>query len=142
MRVAPPLILLTAAALIGAAPPAASVKAQMKTIVEPASTLVFAVGGEADPDNAPPAPVLAEARWLDAAAQSARLKAVADQLLSPTLMRTGETWRRQADIMSKASADAERAARAHDGAGFTKAANALGDTCAGCHDVYIPKPAG
>jgi hypothetical protein len=43
-----------------------TVKAEMKQVVEPASNVLFSVGGDADPANGPDAAKVPDARWKEA----------------------------------------------------------------------------
>jgi cytochrome c556 len=122
--------------------PALSVKAEMKQIVEPASNTLFAVGGEVDPANGPGQPRTADARWKEAVEAAAALKGVASDLQTPTLARDAGAWKDVARQMAASSAAAETAARAKDAAGLAAAANALSDSCSGCHARYKPQTAG
>jgi cytochrome c556 len=137
--VAAGLSLATAALAVS---PALSVKDEMKQIVEPASNTLFAVGGEVDPANGPGQPKAAAARWTAAVEAAAALKGVASDLQTPTLARDAAGWQDFARQMAAASAAAEQAARTRDGAGLAAAANALSDTCSGCHARYMPRTAG
>jgi len=129
-------LLLTGGALAGAALAAGlGVKAEMKTVVDPATNTVFAVGGEVDPANGPDAAKVPAARWAEALAASQKLKAAAADLVGPQ-KQPGEVWAKSASDFSRLAADAETAARAKDGAALSKAANDLGDTCTACHSKY------
>jgi hypothetical protein len=123
-----------AAEAAGAAPPS-----EMKTVVDPASTLLFAIGGEVDPANGPDAAKVPAARWDEAAAAAGRLAAVAGHLQSPEQARDQGAWMDSAKAMARQAATAAKAAKAHDGATLAQAANDLGDTCSACHGKYKPK---
>lgn len=128
---------LSIAASSAAAPLATvSLQAQMKAVVEPASNVLFAVGGEADPANGPPPPVVSDARWREAADAAGQLKAVAADL-GPTKAETDwKTYVKQLGDLSDASL---KAARAKDGAALSTAVNALADNCTACHAKYKPQ---
>ncbi|HEX3699177.1 MAG TPA: cytochrome c [Phenylobacterium sp.] len=137
------LLTLAFAALTAAGAQAAdttlSVKDEMKTVVDPASTTVFAVGGEVDPANGPDAAKVAPARWDEAGVAAARLEAVAGGLQQPGRAQDPGPWMTSARQMAATAAAAAKAARARDGAGLSQAANDLSDTCSSCHAKYRPK---
>jgi cytochrome c556 len=115
-----------------------SIKDEMKTVVDPASNVVFAVGGEADPAN-DPKPHLTDARWAEAAAAAEKLKAVATALAEPGRAKDQGVWRTDAKSMGEIADAALKAARAKDGAALSTAANNLGDSCTTCHSKYKPQ---
>jgi cytochrome c556 len=123
----------------GAEAAAMSVKDEMKQVVEPASNLLFAVGGEADPANGPDQPAVPPARWSEAAQAAHTLKAVAAALDDPARAKPGGEWSAFTRQMADASAAAETAAAAKDGAKLSQAANDLSDTCSSCHAKYKPQ---
>jgi hypothetical protein len=135
---AKPLLAAVAALALAAAAPAADVKQMMKAVVDPQSTLLFAVGGEADPANDPP-PKLAPARWAEAASAAARLEASAVSLQQPGALKDKGLWLDEAKKMATLSAAAGAAAKAHDGAKLSQAANDLSDVCSACHAKYKPQ---
>jgi hypothetical protein len=111
-----------------------SIKDEMKTVVEPASNLLFAVQGEVDPANqGPPAPA---ARWTAAADAAGKLKTVALSMTDPARAKDTGQWVSLSQEMGEAADKALKAARAHDGAGFSDAVNAMSDNCAACHGKY------
>jgi cytochrome c556 len=112
-----------------------TVKDEMKTVVDPATNTVFAVGGDVDPANGPDAAKVPAARWAEALAASTKLKASAVDLVGPQ-KQPGDVWTKSAADFAKLAADAEAAAKKKDGAAFSKAANDLGDTCTACHSKY------
>lgn len=125
--------------LTGAGP---TVKAGMKTVVEPTTNVLFAVGGEVDPAAGPEAAKVAPARW-DAAADAARrLRAAAEALMAPDQARPGDEWAKDAKQLRDLAEAAEAAATAHDGAKLADTANALGDNCTACHSKYKPQTGG
>lgn len=111
------------------------VKAEMKTVVDPASNTVFAVGGDVDPANGPDAAKVPAARWAEALAAARELKTAGGHLVGPQ-KQPGGVWAKSAADFARLAADAETAALKKDGAGFSKAANDLGDTCTACHAKY------
>lgn len=125
-----------------AASPALSVRDEMKQIVDPASTTLFAVGGDVDPANGPDQPKTPDARWAAARDAALALKGVARDLQTPTLSKDAGDWMALSRQMADASDAAARAAAAKDGAGLSSAANALSDTCAGCHAKYKTQAGG
>jgi cytochrome c556 len=131
-----PLAIALTLCLGGAAAAAAlSVKDEMKTVVDPATTTLFAVGGEVDPANGPDAAKVPAARWAEALAASRKLKAAAADLTGPQ-KQPGAEWSKSAADFTKLAAEAETAAAKKDGAAFSTAANGLGDTCTACHSKY------
>ena len=115
-----------------------TVKEAMKTVVEPAANIVFAVGGDVDPANGPDAGKVADARWQEALKAAQALKTVAADLTGPQ-QKAGAEWAAAAGDFAKLAADAETAASKKDGAAFSTAANALGDVCTACHAKYKPQ---
>lgn len=132
------LPLIAAALVLAAAAPKPSIKDMMKTVVDPQSTLLFAVGGEADPANDPP-PKLTAQRWAEAAAAAGKLEASAVSLQAPGALKDRGLWLTEARKMATLSAAAEAAAKAHDGAKLSQAANDLSDVCSACHAKYKPQ---
>ena len=131
-----PFTLILALSLAGAALAAdMSVKDQMKTVVDGAANTIFAVGGDVDPANGPDAAKVPATRWAEALKAAQALKTVAVDLNGP-LKQPGDEWTKAAADFAKLAADAEKAAMKKDGAGFSKAANDLGDTCTACHSKY------
>ena len=123
---------LTAAAALAAD---ASVKDEMKQVVEPAANTIFSVGGDVDPANGPDAAKVPPARWAEAASAAHALQGVATALNGPQ-KQPGDEWTKAAGDFAKLAADAENAAKKTDGAGLSKAANDLGDVCTACHSKY------
>ena len=112
-----------------------SIKDEMKTVVEPASNLLFAVQGEVDPANSPGPPAPA-ARWTAAADAAGKLKGIAVSMTDPARAKDTGQWVSLSQEMGEAADKALKAARAHDGAGFSDAVNAMSDNCAACHGKY------
>ena len=129
---------LLAVASVGLAQSGLSIKDEMKTVVDPASNVVFAVGGEADPAN-DPKPHLTDARWAEAAAAAQKLKVVAATLAEPGRAKDQGVWLTDARSMGDIADAALKAARAKDGAALSAAANNLGDSCTTCHTKYKPQ---
>ena len=115
-----------------------SLKHEMKSVVEPASNALFAVGGEVDPANGPDAAKVPEARWQEGLKAAQALTAVAADL-NGAQRKAEPEWTQAAGDFARLAAAAETAALAKDGAGFSTAANALADTCTACHTKYKPK---
>ncbi len=113
-----------------------TIQQEMKTVVDPATNTVFAVGGDVDPTNGPDAAKVPAARWAEALAAAKTLKGPAANLNSTENKAKGEVWVKSAADFSKLVAAAEAAAAKKDGAAFSKAANDLGDTCTACHSKY------
>ncbi len=118
-----------------------TVQAEMKQVVEPASNILFSVGGDADPANGPDAPKVADDRWKAAADAALALKEVAASLNDAGRAKAGAEWGGYVKDFADQSAAALKAARAKDGAGLATAANALSDTCSACHARYKPQTA-
>lgn len=114
------------------------VQQPMKAVVGPASDLLFAVGGEVDPENGPSAAQVPDARWKAAGEAAGRMKTVADDLLRKDVVREGE-WSADARKMSELSAAAAKAASTKNGRALAQVANDLGDTCSACHGKYKPQ---
>jgi hypothetical protein len=132
------LPLIAAALILAAAAPKPSIKDMMKTVVDPQSTLLFTIGGEADPANDPP-PKLTAARWAEAAEAASKLEASGVSLQAPGALKDKGLWLTEAKKMATLSAAAEAAAKAHDGAKLSQAANDLSDVCSACHAKYKPQ---
>jgi cytochrome c556 len=131
-----PLALVACLSLAGAALAAGmTVKDEMKTVVDPATNTIFAVGGEVDPANGPDAAKVPAARWAEALAAAQKLKASATDLTGPQ-KQPGAEWTKSAADFARLADDAVKAAGKKDGAAFSKAANDLGDTCTACHSKY------
>lgn len=132
----PSCALILSLSLAGAALAAdMTVKTEMKEVVDPATNIIFAVGGEVDPSNGPDAAKVTAARWAEALKASKALKVAAGHLSGPQ-KQPGEAWTKSAADFARLAGDAEKAALQKDGAGFSKAANDLGDTCTACHSKY------
>jgi cytochrome c556 len=116
-----------------------TLKAEMKQVVDPATNTVFAVGGEVDPANGPDAAKVPAARWAEAQAAAAKLKAPAARLTSAAYKAKGTVWTSSAADFARLAAAAEAAAKNKDGAALSKAANDLGDTCTACHTKFKPQ---
>lgn len=131
------LISAAAAALATAALAAeVSVKDDMKQVVDPATNTIFAVGGDVDPANGPDAAKVPAARWAEALAAAQKLKGSGAILTGAAYKSKGPVWTKSAADFAKLAAAAEAAAAKKDGAGFSKAANDLGDTCTACHSKF------
>lgn len=116
-----------------------TVKAEMKQVVEPASNVLFSVGGDADPANGPDASKVPDARWKEASDAALKLKEVAAQLNDAGRAKAGPEWREFAKDFADESTAALTAANARDGAALSVAANALSDTCSACHAKFKPQ---
>jgi hypothetical protein len=133
---------LTAGAALGAvkpntATPMPVVQAKMKAAVDKASSDLFNVAGQADPENGPDQKLPDAAGWAKAKGEADQLKGVADWLQDPKNGKAAEAkWMAAAKSMAALSAAASKAAAAHDAKGLAKAANDLSDTCTACHSVY------
>jgi len=118
------------------------IKDQMKSVVDPQSSLIFAIGGEVDPANGPSQTPTPDARWAQAADAAAQLKAVARTLQRRGVAIDRGLWMSDAKLLGATAAAAERAAVAKNGMDFAAAANTLGDVCTNCHARYKPQTAG
>lgn len=121
---------------------AISVKAEMKTVVEPASNTLFAVGGEVDPENGADAAKVPDKRWKEAGKAAAALKAAGEGLVAAEHAKPGEDWPALARQMAEIGERAATAAAAKDGKALAQAANDLGDNCSACHAKYKPQDGG
>jgi cytochrome c556 len=137
------LILLGAgdAALAAVAPntptPMPKVKAQMKDVVDKASTHLYNIAGGADPANGPDQTLPDAAGWAKVKDDADQLKRAADWLQQPANGNATEAkWTSSAKAMSALAAKASAAAAAHNAKDLAKAANDLADTCTACHSVY------
>jgi cytochrome c556 len=130
----PAFAALVAAIVLGGAGP--TVKDEMKSVVEPTTNVIFAVGGEVDPSNGPDAAKVAAERWQSAAEAGARLEAIGVAMLAPDQARPGDEWAKDAKQLRDLAETVERAAKVKDGAMLSAAANDLGDTCTACHSKY------
>jgi cytochrome c556 len=135
MRSAPVIAVLSLAFAGAALAADLSVKDEMKTVVDPAANTIFAVGGDVDPANGPDAAKVPTERWADALKAAQALKGAATYLSGPQ-KQPGDEWAKAAADFTKLANDAEKAAGAKDGAGFSAAANGLGDVCTACHSKY------
>lgn len=133
---------LAAAGSVAAAATAMSVKVEMKKVVEPASNALFAIGGYVDPANGPDALKVPAARWTEAATAAQKLQTVAHSLSLKGRAKPGRQWAKFVRAMNADTAAALKAAKAHDGAGLSAAANNLSDTCSACHAKFKPQTAG
>ncbi len=131
-----PILALVAASALALAAAGPTVKDEMKSVVEPTTNVLFAVGGEVDPGNGAEAAKVTPARWKEAADAAAKLKTVATALMAPDQARPGDDWARDARQLHDLAATAEAAALAKDGAKLSDTANALGDNCTACHSKY------
>lgn len=132
------LYVIAAAAALATSAAAAglSLKDEMKQVVDPATNVIFAVGGDVDPANGPDAAKVPAARWDEALAAAQKLKGPAANLTAAQYKAKGPVWTRSAADFARLTAAAEAAAKAHDGAALSKAANDLGDTCTACHAKF------
>lgn len=126
---------------VSATAAALTVKAEMKQVVEPASNILFAVGGDVDPANGPDAAKVPALRWQEAAAAAGKLKAVAAGLSAKGRAQPGPEWAKFVKDFAEQSDVALRAANAKDGAGLAAAANNLSDNCSACHAKFKPQTA-
>src|SRR3954471_12195484 len=73
-----------------------SVKAEMKQVVDPATNVIFAVGGEVDPANGPDAAKVPAARWAEALKAAQSLEAPAAHLTAAQYKKKGAVWTKSA----------------------------------------------
>lgn len=109
------------------------VKTLMNKTVVPSSTLIFAVGGEADPGSGTK---VSPARWNQASAAAGRLKAAAHSMQKPPMAVDQKLWKRYSAELAAAADKAQKAAVAKNGARFSQAANDMGESCSNCHAKY------
>ncbi|HEX4708824.1 hypothetical protein [Phenylobacterium sp.] len=134
-----PLALVFCLSLAGAAVAAGvSVKDEMKTVIAPAFSTISAVSVEVAQAHRPGAAKVPEARWHAAVLAAQALKRSARNLIGPQ-KEPGAVWTKSAHDFARLAAAAEAAAGKKDAAGFSTAADALGQTCATCHAKYKPK---
>lgn len=129
---------LAAAASAALAADSGAVQREMKFVVDPASNLLFAIGGQVDPANGPAATPVTAVRWREAGQAAGKIKRVAAEMQTPAQIRPGREWMTDSTRMADLSEAAERAARAKDRARLAQAANDLGDVCTTCHAKYRP----
>jgi len=127
---------LVGACALGLSAAAEGVKQDMTSVVEPASTLLFAVAAEVDPANGPDAVKVASARWTAAVDAAGQLKAAGSALMGPEQAKPGDEWMKDAKALHDLAEAAQEAAKARDGARLSDTANALADTCTACHSHY------
>jgi hypothetical protein len=109
----------------------------MKPLVDKTSSDLFNTAGEADPANGADQKVPDAAGWARLRGDADKLKGVADWLQKPANGKTTEpNWMMAAKAMSAHSAEAGKAAAAHDAKALAQAANDLSDTCTACHKYY------
>ena len=120
----------------GAAPPAASApegvgtsREIMEALTIPFSDAVFAAGSK------PPADA---AQWLAVERQALALAESANLLLMPPRLITSGSWVKWSVAQRDAAVAAQKAARLKDADALAKAGDALYETCAGCHETYLP----
>ncbi|HEV7383545.1 MAG TPA: hypothetical protein VGN89_01615, partial [Phenylobacterium sp.] len=109
MRKVPLALILSLSLATAALAAGMTVKDEMKTVVDPATNTIFAVGGDVDPANGPDAAKVPAARWAEALAAAQKLKASAADLTGPQ-KQPGADWTKSAADFAKLAADAETAA--------------------------------
>jgi hypothetical protein len=130
---------LAAAAGAALAADSGAVQREMKIVVDPASNLLFAIGGEVDPANGPAATPVSGVRWREAGQAAGKIKRVAAAMQTPAQIQPGREWMIDSKRMADLSEAAEHAARGKDRARLAQAADDLGDVCTTCHAKYRPK---
>jgi len=110
--------------------PVSAIKQLMLSSVVPASNAVFAVANEAPKDTA---------GWLTVEKNARALAQNGRQLLqmSPP---NGEEWLKQARLLFDAASEAAAATTASDADKVSDAGNAIYETCAACHKIYLLSP--
>jgi cytochrome c556 len=108
----------------------AEVTALMKSVVIPASDMVFAVG-KAAPKS--------DAEWATVQNAAARLGDAGRQLASRAPAANSADWVKFAKAMADAAAVAGTAAQAKNIDAVLDAGDALYETCAGCHQRFMKK---
>lgn len=109
----------------------ASVKELMTLIVEPASNGIFQVGGE---------PPKTDAQWKTLQGQALTLMELANTLSSPARAKDKAQWLKDAKALQTESKKAFDAAMAKNADALMEISDSLYETCAGCHEHYLPKP--
>ena len=125
-----PFCLLAHAAAAQQPKPAADTLALMKSVVIPASNTVFGVG-KAAPKS--------DQEWAVVQNSAARLIDAGRQLSMQAPAADGAEWTRFAKAMADAAAVAGKAAQAKNVDAVLDAADALYETCEGCHQRYLKK---
>lgn len=129
--------LIAANALADAAKPTvmpkrgpATLKEVMTLVIDPSSAGVFNVGSQA-PKN--------DAEWKTLQGQALTLSEVANTLTSPSRAKDKEQWMQFAKALQTQSRAAFAAAMAKNVNALTDLSDTLYQTCADCHEKYIPK---
>ena len=108
----------------------ASMKELMTLVVEPNSNGIFQVGGEEpkSPDG-----------WKTLQTQALTLLEVANTLTNPSRAKDKDQWMKDARALQASSKKAFDAAMAKNVAALTDLSDPLYETCAQCHEHYLPK---
>ena len=101
----------------------------MEALTIPLSDAVFAAGSK-PPEN--------DAQWLAVERQALALAESANLLLMTPRLITSGSWVKWSVAQRDAAVVAQKAARAKNGEALSTAADALYETCAGCHKTYLP----
>ena len=109
----------------------ATIKELMTLIVEPASNGIFQVGGE---------PPKTDAQWKTLQGQALTLMELAATLSQPARAKDKGQWMKDAKALQVESKKAFDAAMAKNVDALMTISDSLYETCAGCHERYLPKP--
>jgi hypothetical protein len=112
--------------------PVASVLEIMKTMTIPFSSGVFEAGGEAPTDDK---------GWEAVRGQAIALAEAGNLLMLGSRAKDHAAWMKFSRAQVEAAEAAAKAAAARNADGLSSASDALYETCAGCHKVYMDKEA-
>jgi hypothetical protein len=101
----------------------------MEVMTIPLSDAVFAAGSEPPKDDA---------GWTGVQQKALALAESANLLLIPPRTIAAGSWGKWAVAQRDAAVRAMKAAQARNGDALSAAADALYETCEGCHKVYLP----
>ena len=107
-------------------------KADMKTVVDPAANALFAAGNDAPAGETP---AQADVRFKAAAEGAKTLRAASAKLAAPPYAQSAD-WVKFNTLMASAAGEVETAAKARNVDGALAAGGNLYDSCNGCHHVY------
>jgi len=108
----------------------ATIKELMTLLVDPASNAVFQAASE---------PPKKDAEWKTLQGQALTLLELAGTLTSPRRAKDKDQWMKYAQAMRDASRAAFAAAMAKDANALMELSDPLYNTCANCHEHYLPK---
>ena len=115
---------------VGGVKPVASVLEIMKTMTIPFSNAVFEAGGDAPKDDK---------SWEAVRGQAVALAEAGNLLMLGSRAKDRAAWMKFSRAQVDAAEAAATAAAAKNADQLSTAADALYETCAGCHKVYLPQ---